>query len=101
MVMIRCKVIGPNEVAGAQPGEEVMIDDDLINVAALEDGGHVEILGADDPEKPEEAGQHTQTEPAPPEAVVPAVTSETDANPATAPAQGGVSASGTPQAASE
>lgn len=101
MVMIRCKVIGPNEVAGAQPGEEVMLDDDLINVAALEDGGHVVILGADDPEKPAEPGQHAQTEPAPPEAVVPATTPETDANPATAPAQSGVSAPGAPQAASE
>lgn len=101
MVMIRCKVIGPNEVAGAQPGEEVMLDDDLTNVAVLEDGGHVEILGADDPEKPAENGQHAQTEPAPPEAVVPATMPETDANPATAPAQPSVSAPGAPQAASE
>lgn len=62
MALIKCKVVGPNEVLGAQTGDEVMIDDELINVAALEDGGHVEILGADNPDKLTDAGQHAMQE---------------------------------------
>lgn len=47
MVMIRCKVIGENEVAGATPGHEVEINDELVNIPALVEGGHVEVLPAE------------------------------------------------------
>lgn len=40
----RYEVIGPFDIAGAKPGETVMIDDDELNVPALIEAGHVKPL---------------------------------------------------------
>lgn len=53
MALIRCKVIGENEVAGAQPGSEVSIDDEAVNIPALVEGGHVELIPAEPQAEPE------------------------------------------------
>jgi hypothetical protein len=37
----RYEVIGPRKIAGAAPGDTVMLDDDEFNIAALVEAGHV------------------------------------------------------------
>jgi len=44
MAIHKAKVIGPREIGGVQPGRTVTLDDELVNVAALIDGGHIELL---------------------------------------------------------
>lgn len=46
MDRIRATVTGPNEVAGVAPGGTVELDPELVNVAALVEGGHVQLTKA-------------------------------------------------------
>lgn len=46
MDKIRAKVTGPNEVAGVAPGGTVELDPAAVNIAALVEGGHIELTKA-------------------------------------------------------
>jgi hypothetical protein len=44
MATHKAKVIGPFPVNGANPGETTTLDDEVLNVAALVESGHVELV---------------------------------------------------------
>ena len=44
MATHKAKVIGDFPINGASPGEPTMLDDDVLNVAALVESGHVELV---------------------------------------------------------
>ena len=51
MAIHKAKVIGPYEVAGARTGRTVELDDEQVNLAALIDAGHIELILEPAPEK--------------------------------------------------
>ncbi len=51
MAKVKCKVIGPEEVLGVAAPGEVEVDDEVYNLPAMVQGGHVEVIAETAPKE--------------------------------------------------